>query len=331
MNNKVNALIGDGWRVTGGECRLYSFICAAALLSLAIAAQAADYVTIVSNTPNLLAYWRFDPVFQTNSLVNGYTGSLQGNAIIGPPGSGVPLPNDPTNQSLEMTLGPISYLLTDLYGGITNEGSVMAWIYLTEEPSVAGNIFHIAGQSQDGNDFDLQIQPDNGIYFYTDSGGHAVYPAGIPVGQWHFVAGTFVANSTRVLYLDGVPVASSTPGPHSLNTSNPFSVGYNIVFGGRQFDGNICEVAVFSRCLSATEIANIYQASLGPTLAITQQGNSVALSWPTNYSGFGLQTNGALTNLTAWTADATVSNIIGTNYTVTESPGSNPLFYRLAK
>jgi hypothetical protein len=70
------------------------------LLAGSLPGRAADYVSLVTNTPNLVGYWRFDPVFVTNSLVNGYTGKLMGHAQIGGPESGSPVPLDPANSAL---------------------------------------------------------------------------------------------------------------------------------------------------------------------------------------------------------------------------------------
>src|ERR1035441_1280186 len=82
-----------------------------ALLFTMAQTQGQDYVSTVTNTPNLLGYWQFDPVFQTNSCVNGYTGTLHGKAQIGPPGSGCPLAQDPPAQALLLD-GVNSYLTT---------------------------------------------------------------------------------------------------------------------------------------------------------------------------------------------------------------------------
>jgi hypothetical protein len=287
---------------------------------------AADYVGAVTNTPNLLGYWRFDPVFQTNSCVNGYVGMLQGNAQIGPPGSGCPLASDPATQALLLD-GVNSYLTTSLTGQITNEGTVLVWVYLTAEPSTAGHTFQITSEAQGGNDFDFQIQQDNHIYFFTDSGSSTVYNQALPLNQWHFLAATFIANSNRCIYLDGQLAASSTAGSHSGNTS-PFWVGNNSVFGPRLFQGKIDEVAVFNRALTAGEVAAIYAAAAGPTLNIALQEAAVVLNWPTNFPGFVLQTNSDL-SATNWGMLTGNYSIVTTNYALTNTIAIPPLFFRL--
>lgn len=290
--------------------------------------HASNYVSLVTNTPNLLGYWRFDPVDQTNSLVNGYQGVLEGNAQIGPPGSGYPLPLDAANQALELD-GLGSYFETTLYGMITNEASIMLWVNLAAEPSTLGHFFQLTAQSQSGNDFDFQIQTDDSLHFYTDSGSSTAYSTPIPTNQWHFLAATFVANGVRPIYLDGAPVATSTAGNHSLNAGSSLVVGDNLVFGGRFFDGRISEVAVFNRALTAAEIATIYQAGAPAYLSLASQPGGMVLTWSTNYAGYLLQTNNDLGNTAGWGISSLPFGILGNLYSATDTNAAPQMFYRL--
>jgi hypothetical protein len=311
------------------DCLFAALMLALALFGVNPSAQGAQYVSTITNTPGLLGYWRFDPTFLTNSMVNGYQGMLEGNAQIGPPGSGAPVPTDPANQGLLLD-GQGSYLVTTLTGQIADAGTTMAWVYLTNFPSVAGRIFQITSEGDDANDFDFQIDTDNLLHFYTDSGGSTVSPQPVPTNQWHLLAGTFVANSVRVLYIDGSPVATNTPGSHSADSSY-YTIGENLQFPGRYFEGTIAEVAVFNQALSALEISNIYAAAFdAPVLSINQAGNTVVLSWPTNFPNYTLQTNGLLALPGGWADYPAHFNIVGTNYQVTDGIGAAAQFYRLS-
>ncbi len=62
-----------------------------------------------------------------------------------------------------------------------------------------------------------------------------------------------------------------------------------------------------------------------PSLTITQSGAAVTVSWPTNYSGFQLQTTTGLGNPGAWST-LTTSNCIYTTV-----PGGQPHFFRLVE
>jgi hypothetical protein len=176
---------------------------------------------------------------------------LQGNAQIGATGSGH---SGSTDQALVLD-GDNSYLTTSLTGQINDQGTILAWVYLNASPS-DGQIFSVVTQSQNGNDYDLDIRAGNQVYFFTDAGSCTVAPA-LPLNEWHFLAATFVANSTRNIYLDGQLVASGTCGGHFINNS-PFWIGNSQVWGPRFFPGRIDDVAIFNRALSTEEIQSIY-------------------------------------------------------------------------
>jgi len=291
-----------------------------------VPSSAIGTIAFATDTPNLLGYWRFDPVFQTESCVNGYTGTLQGNAQIGPPNTGCPLASDPGKQGLLLD-GTNSYLTTSLTGQIVSQGTILAWVYLTAQPSTAGHIFQITAQSEFANDFDLQIQTDDHVYFYTDSGSATVSPQALPLNQWHFLAATFIANSARSIYLDGQLVASSIAGPHYPN-HNPFWIGNNQVFGPRLFQGRIDEVAIFNRALTAAEIAGIASAAQRPTLSIATLNNAVLLTWTTNFMGYKLQSSATL-NPAQWTTLTNNYSVISNNFSVTHPLVSSQMFFRL--
>ena len=221
-----------------------------------------DYATVIENTPNLLGYWRFTTASQANSEVNGYTGTLMGGAAVGDANSGPSVTGDRSNKALVLD-GATGVVTTSLSGQIDQQGSIVAWFYLTALPSTTGRAFYIAGESQFGNDFDLQIDPDDMLKFFTEAGAHVTAPVAFTaadLNQWHSVVATFTANATRNLYLDGNLVDSNVPGGHSVNTA-PLTIGESSVFTGRFFAGRIDEVAVFDRELTATEVADIYAAA----------------------------------------------------------------------
>lgn len=241
----------------------------AAIAGLASAPVHADYISTVKSF-NPLGYWRFTTSSQANSSVNGYTGTFNGSAALGAPGSGPALAGHPGNADLNLTANgsntapnPNSYVSTNLTGQISQSGTMIAWINMAELPSVAGRYFYIAGESQFADDFDMQVQNDNLLYFYTEAGGHVVAPTAFTssdVNTWIFVAATFTANSSRDLYINGSLVASNTPGGHTLNSA-AFNIGESTVFPGRWFDGGIDEVAVYNTQLSSNDIQQIYNSA----------------------------------------------------------------------
>ncbi len=253
-----------------------------ALLCAGAKAQAQDYspyVYAVTNTPNLLGYWRFDTNFLLNSYVNGYTGTNIADAVIGGPGSGCPLAGDPANQGL--SLEGTNYIETDLVGKITNQFTLMCWMNIAAYPGTGGydGYYEIIDQQANADDCDLILFPTGQVYLYTDAGGgdEVNTPNGLPLNEWHFIAGTMTNHGPRCIYVDGQLVAANTAGTHSVNSTAAFYIGYGPVFTPRHFVGSIDEAAIFNRALSASEIVSLYLAS-GPTNIGTLQGISLNIS-----------------------------------------------------
>jgi hypothetical protein len=139
----------------------------------------------------------------------------------------------------------------------------MAWVNLAELPSKTGHLFYVAGESESGNDLDLQFETDNVLKFFTMGSGHLDYapPPATLVNQWHMIVATLDTQSkTRAIYWDGKSVATDQGGGEA-GKKNAFTIGYSTVFSGRFFDGGIEEVALWNRALKANEVATIYAAS----------------------------------------------------------------------
>jgi hypothetical protein len=68
-----------------------------------------------------------------------------------------------------------------------------------------------------------------------------------------------------------------------------------------------------------------------PLLGIALSGANVVLSWPTASPGFTLQFTPALiSGSNSWTPAAGPTNILGTNYVVTNAVSAGGGFYRLS-
>ncbi|UCD52945.1 MAG: discoidin domain-containing protein [Phycisphaerales bacterium] len=77
--------------------------------------------------------------------------------------------------------------------------------------------------------------------------------ANVNDGQWHHVAGTYDGAVAR-LYVDGIEDGSvATSGPIATNTERVY-LGENAEAPGRQWNGLIDDVRIYSRALSADEI-----------------------------------------------------------------------------
>jgi hypothetical protein len=176
-------------------------------------------------------------------------------------------------------------------GGVSAAVSIMAWVNLAALPSKENRFFYVAGESENGNDLDVQFETDDALKFYTASGGHITYapPAGTLINQWHMIVATLnTPTHSRVVYWDGKAVATDKGGGEA-GKKNVFTIGESPVFTGRFFKGGIEEVALWNRALSAAEVATIYGAAKPGTASAV--GASAATPAPSS-SGSSSPTTG---------------------------------------
>jgi TIR domain/Concanavalin A-like lectin/glucanases superfamily len=233
-------------------------------LTIRAGVSTADFASAVVVT-NPLAYWTLQSR-NGASLVSPYYPSTDENgAAVVFAGPGAPEANALSLQG-NTTSSP-QYISTGLSGGIPGQGSMMAWVNLANLPSLAGRIFYVSGESQFGNDFDVQFRTDNNICFYTGGGEYtnsAPDPATL-VGNWHMITVTYRggSNGVRNIYWDGTLAASFTGAVYNGIKSNPFNIGYSTVFTGRNFNGLISNVAIWDKPLTGQQISTIYSARGG--------------------------------------------------------------------
>ena len=208
-----------------------------------------------TKSANLLAYYRLESTSGRDETGGSTYTSMGGVSS----DQGAPIGID-GNKSVLLN-GKDGWVSTTQNGGITKAASMMAWVKLAALPSDAGHFFYVAGESQVANDLDLQFETDNSLRFYTAAGSHLQYlPDPKPlVNQWHMIVATMdIASRTRALYWDGQLVASDQDAGYPNKTA-PFSMGASTKFAGRFLNGNIDEVALWGRSLSADEVAAIYK------------------------------------------------------------------------
>jgi hypothetical protein len=341
MKNTLACLVKGFSSHRVGLALILSLFCGAAEIQ---AQDYSPYVYAVTNTPNLLGYWRFDSNFLFNSYVNDYTGTNIGytgtndidGVVIGGPGSGAPLAGDPDNQGA--MFNGSNYITTDLWGDMTNQYTLMAWMNIAALPgstNSSGGTYdgyaEIIDQQQFANDCDIILFPTGQIYFYTDVGGCDEVNTinGLGLNSWHFVVGTFVGSGPRKIYVDGLLMGENLAGAavdcdafagtHFANNVYPLWFGYSPIFTPRHFVGSIDEAACFSRALTGAEIAALYLAS-GPANIGTLE--SVSMSLPAEMPAgstlqaavqglFSVGTNYDLTDVASYASSAT--NVLTVN------------------
>jgi hypothetical protein len=249
------------------------------MLCFASSVHAEDYVeTILAYDP--LAYRRLDENDAT-SLVGGYGSTYLNGATTTALGSGPPIAGHPDNAALATNgNNAIPHLVTTgLSGGIPGRGSMVAWVYLNRLPSASGTYFYVAGELQYSNDFDVQFQNDDRLYFYTGAGENTSYlpDPGTLVGRWNQLAVAYDGSvGFRKVYWNGALVSSFVGGVNPAPKTSNFAIGYSQVFPGRDFDGMIDEVAVFDYALSAGQVSQLYAT------AVPEPATSASLGAGTN-------------------------------------------------
>lgn len=206
-----------------------------------------------------LAYFRFETT-KGASAVGTATYVPRGGLAISAPGA----PVGAAENHAAYFNGKDAEVVTTQKGGVGSAGSMMAWVYLDQLPSKAGRVFYVAGESESGNDFDLQFEGGNALFFYTLDGPHASYvpnPASL-LKHWHMIVATFDATHTsRAIYWDGKPVVVQRDAQNKAAKRAVFTIGESSIFPGRWFEGEIDEVALWNRALSPKEVAGIYGAA----------------------------------------------------------------------
>jgi len=251
-----------------------------AVSSIAMQAQT-DFPTTVAST-HPIAFYRLDST-SGQSLVGTTTYQATGSASIATSGAPVATAN---SRYLKLD-GKTAYITTTQMGGVGTAASLMAWVNLAELPSTAHHIFYVTGESENGNDLDLQFETDNILKFFTASGGNLPYkvPPDSLIGQWHQIVATLdTPTHTRVIYWDGKAVATDKGGGEA-GKKNVFTLGESSVFRGRYFHGSIDDAGIWNRALKATEVAAIYAASGSTTSGAAASPAAPAASGPTQTTG----------------------------------------------
>jgi hypothetical protein len=232
------------------------------LICISLQAAGVDFVGAVGST-NPVAYYRLDAT-EGRSQVGTTQYTSSGGVVSARPGAPIGIAN---NQFVQLN-GIDGYIATTQNGGVGGAASLMAWVNLASLPSAESHFFYVVGESQVGNDLDLQFENDDALRFFTAAGGNLTYkpPVTTLVNQWHMIVATVdTVSQTRTIYWDGKLVATDKGGGRAGKTG-VFTIGASKVFRGRFFKGGIEEVALWDRALKPAEVAAVYAAcTLAPS------------------------------------------------------------------
>ena len=109
------------------------------------------------------------------------------------------------------------------------------------------------------------------LYFYPDADEAPIsYTHTFTVGQWYHVAVSFSAAQDYIMAIDGVVVASGTSGSDLDRVAYGSGIG-TLGTTSWPFKGNIDNLLLYNRALSAGEIADLYRNPFGiiqPTFSV---------------------------------------------------------------
>lgn len=140
--------------------------------------------------------------------------------------------------------------------------TVSAWIWAASMPSGLASIV-----SKDAN-FEIHLTSAGEINWWWGGSPLELITSGakIGVGRWVHVAITY-ASGTQKIYVDGVALASGTEKGTLATNAAPFIIGGDVdsdslsLIAERAWRGYMDNVLLYSRALSATEVANLMKAT----------------------------------------------------------------------
>lgn len=211
---------------------------------------------------NLISYWKLDESSgNASDSVGGNTLTNVGTATYsaGKINNGINL----NGSSQYLDGGNVLNLTTGAW-------TFAAWIKVT----TTGSYEFIGGRSESGfsNDWYMRVTNTNKAEIQFRNGASSNQVIGnitVADGNWHHVVG--LRNGTNVLlYVDGILDASGTDNNYNCTNSFDFHIGADSAGAlNFKFNGQIDEVAVWNRALSADEVLQIANSGRGNTYPFT--------------------------------------------------------------
>ncbi|MCP4743317.1 MAG: LamG domain-containing protein, partial [Actinomycetales bacterium] len=234
-----------------------------------------------------------DTVDDNLSFASGHSGSY-GPGLFG---GGSYLGSGPGTGHAEAPFSP------DVDGG-TNGGQVQAitvqWWGKVAQFQTGWQIG--VGRGEGGN-WRFHRWGENQTMAWQGGGGDIHGGANVNDGQWHHFVGTSdLANNNRTLYIDGVVQASQTMSAINSDPNLPLMIGENPQALNRGWNGEIDDVAIWNRPLSADEVDEIYQGGVAGNSLEDLAGPPTDDDNDTLRDNWELDRTGNLTDLngTAW-------------------------------
>lgn len=218
-------------------------------------AQTELYYTPLYSDPSLVSYWRLQGNSNdTKGNNNGTDTNVTYSTANGKFGQGAGFSS--ANSSA------ISVATTiDLPTG-NSPVSINLWFQTSTHDGVAD--VNLVSWGNNTNDQKTAVIIDTGDHvLFTPWGGQVQnLSKTVTDGLWHMATFTW-DGTTGIVYVDGSSASSIGPIPYvGLSTaSGSFQIGGNMNGGVDYFNGNIDDVSIFSRALTAIDVSNLYSGN----------------------------------------------------------------------
>ena len=308
----------------------------------------------------LVAYWNFDGTLNdvahtltTDSTVAD-TGAFTGPATDVGYGAGAKF--GPSSLQQNGGAGWVTVKSSaDTLHGTTNTVSISVWVKATAlDTGWQGIVSH-----GEGNQYRIARNGGNPNFAYA--GGTGDITGGNPGddGQWHHIAAISDPDAGTLLYVDGLSIATGgIPDINDLGNGGTIPdlfIGNNPQGAGREWNGNIDDVAIWGRVLTEAEITAIWAGGTGKSIESLLAGGGgggapfaisdwsynagtgqFTLRWPsTPGQTFAIRYS---TNLSSWAANVALSipaagaGATSTTYSFPNpQPGVPRLFFRVTR
>lgn len=300
--------------------------------------QAAPFIQV----PNLVGYWCVDGLVPDSggtaqdSSGNGNNGTYMAGATAAAAAPPVPtgnlqsfLFNQASDQFISIPDSPSLH--------VTGSLTIAAWIRRTVDSTVQEGIvekYDDASGVANGYSFRLDANENLSFSVIPASGGPvgiSTAPRAIPINTWTHVAGVYdTSGGTMTNYVNATADPTTTSGaPAPTAGSNSLQIGKD--YGSNAFNGNIDEVRIYNRPLSATEIGILHDGQDPPTALVAMGGaGETDLSWtaPSNPGGVALQYS-VLRGTRSGVYDTVFNNITGTTFADTTVNPGTPYYYAI--
>ena len=150
---------------------------------------------------------------------------------------------------------------------ISGEISISSWVKVDVFPTGGGRSLIVSkGYSGSEEAYHFGFAGGNLLRFYTyaSSINGVVYTHSLSTSRWYNIVGTF-NGSTWILYIDSDFVDSNNDSTALRITSEPLIIGASSLSGSvsRFFDGSIASASIYNRALTADEVRQNYEATVG--------------------------------------------------------------------